>query len=153
SNIVRQPPRGKPPLALATFAPRGLFRTTMRPRDEEYGMPVTSAIEPPILRCTDDPAHTLPLRAAFYGCPTRSVTGHSAPIEVRYDYAALATILDDAFWQTPGASMWHYRPLLPVQDEASIVSLGTGNTPLLPSLRLGPALGLRRLFYKNDAGS
>jgi hypothetical protein len=78
----------------------------MRPRDEEYAVPVTSAIEPTILRCTEDPAHTPPLGAAFYGCPTYAEMGHYAPLEVRYDYAALATILDNAFWHTPGASIW-----------------------------------------------
>ena len=107
----------------------------------------------PFLRCTSDPAHVLPLGPAFYGCPTCAAAGRYAALEVWYDYDALAETLDDRFWQTTGEPLWQYRPLLPVQDERHTVWLGTGNSPLLPSRRIGPATGLRRLFFKNDAGS
>jgi threonine synthase len=74
-------------------------------------------------------------------------------MEVWYDYVALAPSLDRAFWRAVGASMWHYASLLPLQDGRHIISLGTGNTPLLPSRHIGPALGLEHLLFKNDAGS
>jgi threonine synthase len=74
-------------------------------------------------------------------------------MEVWYDYAALAESLPEDFWRVAGASMWQYAPLLPLQEARHIVSLGSGNTPLLPSRRIGPALGMNRLLFKNDAGS
>jgi len=47
--------------------------------------------------------------------------------------------------------MWKYRELFPVQDEANIVTLGEGWTPLLPSERIGPELGLKHLFFKDES--
>ena len=117
-------------------------------------MPATAVpIRAPFLRCTADPAHALPLGSEFYGCPTCAAAGRYAALEVWYDYNALAEVLDDRFWRVAGESMWHYRPLLPVQEVRHTIALGTGNTPLLPSRRIGPAAGLSRLFFKNDAGS
>ena len=49
-------------------------------------------------------------------------------------------------------TLWRYAPFLPVDpDPAS--DLGAGWTPLLPAPRLGAALGLRRLYLKNDAAN
>ena len=46
--------------------------------------------------------------------------------------------------------LWRYRELLPVLDEANVVTLGEGGTPLLPLHRLGPQLGLRHLYLKEE---
>jgi threonine synthase len=50
-----------------------------------------------------------------------------------------------------------YRDRLPVTPTTPEVSLGEGSTPLLPSTRIGPSLGLRLLFFKaegfNPSGS
>jgi threonine synthase len=55
----------------------------------------------------------------------------------------------------PGPGINRYRTLMPVS--ASLPSLGEGDTPLIPSRRIGPELGLRKLFYKyegcNPSGS
>jgi threonine synthase len=45
--------------------------------------------------------------------------------------------------------LWRYRELLPVLDEANIITLREGNTPLLPSRGVGPELGLARLYCKD----
>jgi len=42
-----------------------------------------------------------------------------------------------------GRGIWRYAPLLP---DVEPVTLGEGGTPLVPSLRLGPRLGVRLLF-------
>ena len=44
------------------------------------------------------------------------------------------------------AGMWRYAELLPVPNVDAIVSLGEPQTPLVPALRLGAALGLRDLW-------
>jgi len=44
-------------------------------------------------------------------------------------------------------SMWRYEEVLP---PAEPVSLGEGMTPLIPARRLGPHLGLNRLFIKEE---
>jgi threonine synthase len=46
--------------------------------------------------------------------------------------------------------MWRYAPALPVANPASIVSLGEGMTPLIPTKRLGPRLGSSDLWVKDD---
>lgn len=46
----------------------------------------------------------------------------------------------------PGPGLDRYRPLLPVSTP--LPYLGEGNTPLVASKRLGPALGLEGLYFK-----
>lgn len=72
------------------------------------------------------------------------------PLEVVYDYAALARQPLRQMIETSVPSMWRYQPLLPVRRVPEI-DLEPGYTPLLPAGRLGRALGLRRLFIKNDS--
>lgn len=48
-------------------------------------------------------------------------------------------------------TMWRYRALLPVQDQAAVVSLGEGCTPLLHARRLGAELGLPHLYIKDES--
>ena len=50
--------------------------------------------------------------------------------------------------ERPG--IWRYAARLPLSDERRIISLGEGDTPLLPSARLGPDAGLKHLFFKNE---
>ncbi len=47
-----------------------------------------------------------------------------------------------------GPGIDRYRPVLPVSS--AIPFLGEGDTPLIPSRRLGPALGLEHLYFKNE---
>ncbi len=47
-------------------------------------------------------------------------------------------------------TMWRWRELMPVRDEANIVTLGEGMTPLLHLKRLGQANGSDRLFVKEE---
>jgi threonine synthase len=48
------------------------------------------------------------------------------------------------------ASMWRYAELMPVRDEANIVTLGEGMTPLLPMPGIGRRLGLARVYCKEE---
>jgi threonine synthase len=48
-------------------------------------------------------------------------------------------------------TIWRWFEFFPVEDRASIVSLGEGFTPLIAPPRLAAALGLERLLLKNDA--
>ncbi|MGX5819305.1 threonine synthase [Chitinophaga lutea] len=53
--------------------------------------------------------------------------------------------------------IWTYHQLLPAVSAAHRITLGEGDTPLVPSRRIGPSLGLRRLYFKleilNPTGS
>jgi threonine synthase len=46
--------------------------------------------------------------------------------------------------------MWRYREVLPVEDDANIVTFGEGWTPLLRALRLGRSVGVTELYIKDE---
>jgi len=48
------------------------------------------------------------------------------------------------------ASLWRYREILPIYDDANIISLGEGWTPLIRAENLGLMLGLQNLFIKDE---
>ncbi len=71
------------------------------------------------------------------------------PLEVVYDYAALAGHVTRERIEAGPPTMWRYADLLPV-DAEDAVDIGTGYTPLLRAPNLGRELGLSRLYLKND---
>jgi threonine synthase len=52
-----------------------------------------------------------------------------------------------------GFGLSRYRDLLPAGNEPDWISLGEGDTPLVLSKHIGPALGLSRLYFKNEAAN
>jgi threonine synthase len=71
------------------------------------------------------------------------------PLEVDYDYAAIGRILSHRSIQAGPPNIWRYRPLLPVEGDAT-VGRYCGFTPLVRARNLGKALGLTNLYVKND---
>lgn len=72
------------------------------------------------------------------------------PLELAYDYdRAKSAISRDKIERRP-KSMWRYRELLPLDGEPS-VGPQVGGTPLIRADRLADALGVERLWIKNDA--
>jgi len=74
-----------------------------------------------------------------------------SPLMVRYDLGKAKTAFGKSSLEGRAASLWRYRELLPLQDNANIVSLGEGSTPLLDARRLGGELGLKQLWIKDEA--
>src|SRR5438132_13823105 len=68
----------------------------------------------------------------------------------RYDLETVRGALSREALRERDATMWRYREVLPVRDPHNIVSLGEGFTPLLPSLRVGQALGCAQLYVKEE---
>jgi threonine synthase len=48
------------------------------------------------------------------------------------------------------SDLWRYRELLPVDDDAYVVTLGEGWTPLVPATRYGTRIGLPGLLVKDE---
>ncbi|MFH0913886.1 MAG: threonine synthase [Chloroflexota bacterium] len=71
-----------------------------------------------------------------------------SPLEVIYDYKALAKAVSREKIAQGPFTMWRYRDLLPVEGKE--IDLGTGFTPLVKADNLGKRLGLERLYIKND---
>jgi threonine synthase len=72
------------------------------------------------------------------------------PLLVRYDLEKARQNWDRESLKGRPATLWRYRELLPVRDEANIVSLGEGMTPLVPLKRLGEEIGLTDLWLKDE---
>jgi threonine synthase len=75
-----------------------------------------------------------------------------APLEVDYDYPAVARAVTRERIASRAANLWRYRELLPLEADP-VVGLSSGWTPLVRADRLARALGLDRLYLKNDAVS
>jgi threonine synthase len=71
------------------------------------------------------------------------------PLEVAYDYDAMAVTVTRERIESGPQSIWRYADLLPVTDTAPI-DLRTGFTPLVRADRLAAELGLGELWIKND---
>lgn len=69
-------------------------------------------------------------------------------LDPKYDYSEADVTPQD--WESRSGSMWKYRELLPIRDEASIVSLGEGSTPLVECPSLADEIGVRRLLVKDE---
>jgi len=74
------------------------------------------------------------------------------PLEVAYDYEAVAKSFHRKAVEARPRTMWRYRELLPLDGEPS-VGRHVGCTPLIKADRLAEALGVRELYVKNDAVS
>lgn len=74
------------------------------------------------------------------------------PLEVDYDYEAIAKVLNRETISSRGKNMWRYKELMPLDGEPT-VGLNTGFTPLVRADKLAKELGLGELWLKNDAVS
>lgn len=73
-----------------------------------------------------------------------------APLEINYDYQAIARALSREVITSREKNLWRYRELLPL-DQDPLVGKATGATPLIRADRLARALGVERLYLKNDS--
>jgi len=73
------------------------------------------------------------------------------PIWVRYDLAAVGRSLSKDQLRTRPETMWRYRELLPVENEADVVSLGERMSPLLDCPRLASRVGLNHVWIKDES--
>jgi threonine synthase len=84
-------------------------------------------------------------RERHFVCPSCAL-----PLLARYDLnAARAWRRESLVGREP--NMWRYRELLPLFDGEVPVTLGEGFTPLPHARRLGAALGLDRLYVKDES--
>ncbi len=71
------------------------------------------------------------------------------PLEVAYDLDAVRGRLDRATIAARPAGIWRYIELLPLAARPAR-GLAVGSTPLIAADRLGPTLGIDRLWLKDD---
>ena len=73
------------------------------------------------------------------------------PLWVRYDMEGVARTLTKEKLRERPLDMWRYKELLPVPFETDPVSLGEGQTPLLPCSHLAARYGLDQLWIKDES--
>ncbi|MBA3770522.1 MAG: threonine synthase, partial [Blastocatellia bacterium] len=74
------------------------------------------------------------------------------PLLVRYDLAKAAASFERDPLSNRVSSLWRYREVLPIVEEANIVSFGEGWTPLLPAGRLAATLPIKLNLLIKDEG-
>jgi threonine synthase len=72
------------------------------------------------------------------------------PLEVTYDYAAIAPQLSRQSIERRPKNLWRYRELLPIEGQPR-TGLHSGFTPLVRADRLAKELGVRELYIKDDS--
>ena len=73
-----------------------------------------------------------------------------SPLEVSYDYEALANVAHRGALQHRAFNMWRYAELLPL-PEGYTPTVAIGGTPLVKSRKLGARWGAKNVYFKNDA--
>lgn len=82
--------------------------------------------------------------------PLNFCTEDFGPLEVDYDYAAIAEVIHRTKIELRPFNMWRYRELLPIDGEPT-VGTQVGGTPLIRAHNLAEELGVEKLWIKNDA--
>ena len=72
------------------------------------------------------------------------------PLLVRYDLEKAAQTLTKESLKTRAENLWRYREVLPVENDANIVSFGEGYTPIFKVERLAATLAVKLNLYIKD---
>jgi threonine synthase len=72
------------------------------------------------------------------------------PLEIVYDYDAIANAISREKIAGRDRNLWRYRELLPIDGEPQ-VGMYSGFTPLVKAHRLAEALGVKELYIKDDS--
>jgi threonine synthase len=80
----------------------------------------------------------------------QGVSAVGAPLLARYDLERVAATVTPGDIAGRPQNLWRYREVLPVRDEANIVTMGEGMTPLLPLPSYGAAIGVPGLLMKDE---
>lgn len=87
---------------------------------------------------------------AYKLAPINFCADDFGPLEVDYDYDAIAESITREKIELRPFNMWRYQEFLPLDGDPT-VGRQVGGTPLLKADRLAEALGVEKLWLKNDA--
>jgi threonine synthase len=73
-----------------------------------------------------------------------------SPLLVEYDLEGAGRAVNPRLIRERPPNLWRYAELLPVEDEANIVSLGEGFTPLTPLPTVAAKYGFGNLYLKDE---
>ena len=91
---------------------------------------------------------TYPADFARYVCPDH---GNEGILDVTYDYDKIGeTFTKESLAANPDRTMWRYRPLLPIEDDAAVPPLTVGGTPLYDAPALATEVGVAQVWVKDE---
>ena len=91
---------------------------------------------------------TYPADFAGYICPDH---GNEGILDVTYDYDTIGeTFTKESLAANPDRTMWRYRPLLPIKDDAEVPPLTVGGTPLYDAPALAGEVGVAQVWVKDE---
>jgi len=91
---------------------------------------------------------TYPADFAGYVCPDH---GNEGILDVTYDYDRIGeTFTKESLAADPDRTMWRYRPLLPIEDDAGVPPLTVGGTPLYDAPALAQEVGVAQVWVKDE---
>lgn len=82
--------------------------------------------------------------------PHRTNPANGKPLFARYDLDKAKSTLTKESLSDRRNDMWRYQEVMPVIDDANIIALGEGGTPLLNADRLANEVGIDTLFIKDE---
>lgn len=89
-----------------------------------------------------------PAGAVAYVCPDH---GDEGVLDVQYDYGVIRRrISRGSLKADPRRDIWRYKAFLPVDPAAKVPPLAVGWTPLYDAARLADALGVKKIWVKDD---
>jgi len=97
------------------------------------------------------------LRCMHHGCEFPSDSHNltcancGGPLEAVYEYEALRTAYRGIPADDKSRGVWRYSPLLPLNAGTRIVTLGEGATPLVEATKISEALGLEKVYVKDES--
>ncbi len=77
----------------------------------------------------------------------------TSPLEAEYDLTKAGTTLNLDVARRRPRGIWRWAEVLPVLREENRLTLGEGDTPLVPAPRLGESLGLLNVCIKDESGN
>jgi len=91
-----------------------------------------------------------PDQAMGSGCPTCRTDTFASGVTPDYDYERMRRELDGRI-DDGGVGLWRYRHLLPLGAHGPEITLGEGNTPLVPMPSLAAELRAEEVWIKDES--
>ena len=76
-----------------------------------------------------------------------------SPLLARYDLDMARHTIDPQTVTKRPRGLWRWAEILPGRDETKRLTLGEGDTPLLPAQHLENSFGLKNLLIKDESGN
>jgi threonine synthase len=77
----------------------------------------------------------------------------NSPLLARYDLDKARRRLNPRILSTRPRGLWRWAEIMPVRNEQHFITLGEGNTPLVPAPRLAASVGLTNIMIKDESGN